>query len=407
MMASELASLFPGVDLCAIPGGTPPDGQVSNFDDPTTLMQDLTISLTVIPTFLAIFIASGRLWANFKRRTWSDGDYSTSKTAKMPQKMLTSIFDSPGPPCHSNCCYSNCVKYYRHIWDVPLCWLNDQFFQLAYAYETITTFGLLFAKTTTLLLFHQLFHISRQLRLAIQVGIAVNFLLYGISIAVLTYYSTPHIGQTWDDVVTEAVLHRDIFVLKWSVGQATSGAALDIYIFILPLPTISRLNLFIRKRIQLMAVFFIAVLVKSLSHTDSTWNAGILMICVQIELTVAIIVCPMPGFAGFMRTSVSDSKLASTLGSLLGNITRSGSPDHNRNQPHLGKYTRHFEQKIGYPELNETWLMDSRPMVSVEHHVNPPQPVYEGLGGRFQNSVDIEQQSWASSEGSGRGFIFH
>lgn len=170
------------------------------------------------------------------------------------------------------------MKYYRHIWDVPLCWLNDQFFkvyvyfwiaplyyilmrwQLSYAYETITTFGLLFAKTATLLLFHQLFQISRQLRLAIRAGNAVNSLLYGISIAVLTYYSTPHIGQTWDDVVTEAVLHRDIFAFKWSVGQATVGAALDIYIFVLPLPTILGLNLSTRKRIQLMAVFFTAIL---------------------------------------------------------------------------------------------------------------------------------------------------
>lgn len=122
----------------------------------------------------------------------------------------------------------------------------------------------------------------------------------------------------------------------------------------------------------------------------------------------------MPGFAGFMRTSVSDSKLALTLRSLLGNITRSGSrersqkyADHNRNQPHLEKDSRHFEQKTGYPELNETWLTDSRPMVGLKHHVYPPQPVYDGLGVRFQNSVDIEQQSWASSEGSGRGFIFH
>lgn len=76
-MASGVASLFPGVDLCSIPSGSPPDGQVSNFENPTELLKDLVICLTVIPTFLAIVFASGRLWVNFKRPLWSDGTVPT------------------------------------------------------------------------------------------------------------------------------------------------------------------------------------------------------------------------------------------------------------------------------------------------------------------------------------------
>lgn len=132
--------------------------------------------------------------------------------------------------------------------------------QLSYAYETMTSFGLFLAKTATLLLFHQIFQVSKQMRIAILFGIIVNAILYGTSIAVLGYYSLPHVGQSWDDVVVDAVLHPDIFAFKWGVGQSTVGAALDIYIFILPLPTIAKLNLSARKRIQLMAVFFTAVL---------------------------------------------------------------------------------------------------------------------------------------------------
>ena len=98
------------------------------------------------------------------------------------------------------------------------------------------------------------------MRVAIFTGIAITVINYVLSIAVLSYYSTPHIGQTWDDVVVAAVLHPNIFAFKWGVGQGAVGTAIDIYIFILPLPTIAGLNLSRKKRIQLMAIFFTALL---------------------------------------------------------------------------------------------------------------------------------------------------
>lgn len=131
---------------------------------------------------------------------------------------------------------------------------------MAYAYEILTSMGLFFAKTATLLLFHQLFQVSKQMRLAIYIGITVNFLKYFTSAATMTWDSVPHVGQTWDDVVIDAAFHPPLFRLKWSVAQAAIGTVLDIYIFILPLPTISRLNLSRRRRIQLLLVFFTAIL---------------------------------------------------------------------------------------------------------------------------------------------------
>lgn len=98
------------------------------------------------------------------------------------------------------------------------------------------------------------------MHVAIIIGIVINVLLYGISIPVLTYYSTPHVGKTWDDVVVSTIMNPKIFAFKWGVGQASIGSALDIYIFILPLPVIARLNLSTKKRLQLMAVFFTAIL---------------------------------------------------------------------------------------------------------------------------------------------------
>lgn len=71
---SGLADILPGVDLCTYPSVTAPDGQASNFNHPK-LLRPLTVSLTALLTVLAAVFACGRLWANFKRRTWSDGKY--------------------------------------------------------------------------------------------------------------------------------------------------------------------------------------------------------------------------------------------------------------------------------------------------------------------------------------------
>lgn len=126
----------------------------------------------------------------------------------------------------------------------------------------------------------------------------------------------------------------------------------------------------------------------------------------QIELTVAISVSSMPGFAGFIRTNVSNSKLASSLLSLFGSITRGSSRDTTQksagfdpNQPRSGQNFRKNEQRDRYYELNETWLLDSRVKVDIEHQVDPLQPAHSGRGVRVQNSVDVEQSSWAPSEG--------
>ncbi|KAG8167965.1 hypothetical protein KVR01_003654 [Diaporthe batatas] len=392
-MASTWASLFPGVDPCTIPSGPPPRGQTSNFDDPTELLKNLVIYLTVIPTVLAIIFASGRLWANLKKPTWTDGLVLVATIIAVTQNVLLVTF----------------VKYYRHIWDVPLCWLGTQFFQLTFTYATLTSFGCLFAKTATLLVLRQIFQISKQMHIAIMIGIAINVLLYGLSIPVLSYYSTPHVGKTWDDVVVDAVMNPQIFAFKWSTGQAAVGSALDIYIFILPIPIISRLKLSTRKRMQLIAVFGTAILgiaaslislvyrVKSLSNTDATWNAGVLMIGVQIELTVAIIVCSMPGFTGLLRTKIPDSKLASALRSLLGNFTRGSShstaqkcTEFDAIQPSSGQVGQN-EQKAGYYDLRETRPIESAVKADTEHQVYPLRPIYDWGSARVQNGLDVEQ----------------
>ncbi|KAL2273699.1 hypothetical protein FJTKL_04154 [Diaporthe vaccinii] len=300
--------------------------------------------------------------------------------------------------------------------------------QVSYAYETLTCLGLFLAKTATLLLFHQLFQVSRQTRMAIQAGIIVSALLYGASIAAFSYHSVPHVGKTWDDIVITSMLHpsRSLFAVKWGIGQATLGAALDIYIFILPLPTILRLHLPSRKRIQLMAVFSTAILgivaslvclvyrVESLSDTDSTWLMGVLMICNQVELAVAIIVSSMPGFVSFVRMNVFESKLVSSLRSLLGSTRRNDSrgtiprsPNANLHQLQPGSDPGEHEKTSVYYELSEPRPVDVPFIVDVEPQLDPLQPSDKDNVVNSQSSIDVQHPTAAilANEGMPRRWM--
>lgn len=116
--------------------------------------------------------------------------------------------------------------------------------------------GQLFAKASILLLFSQLFTIHLPMRVAIWVGLTFDILIYFPGFAVQTYYQTPHVGETWLDTLDG----RNIVPLAWWQAQSALIVVLDIYIFILPLLTLMRLQLPTRKRVSLLAVFSVALL---------------------------------------------------------------------------------------------------------------------------------------------------
>lgn len=85
----------------------------------------------------------------------------------------------------------------------------------------------------------------------------------------LRQYQLP--GHTWDELVVESV-GTTIFPLYWGVGQGVVNIVYDVYIFVLPLPVIYRLKLSRKRKAQVFAVFFIAVLYVQDSHqTDFSY----------------------------------------------------------------------------------------------------------------------------------------
>lgn len=94
------------------------------------------------------------------------------------------------------------------------------------------------------------------MRYAIWIGQVFNFLIYFTGFGVVTYYSSPHIGETWVDTLDG----RSLIGMPWWQTMSALIVALDIYIFVLPLPALLKLKVPMRRKIQLIAIFSLAVM---------------------------------------------------------------------------------------------------------------------------------------------------
>lgn len=97
------------------------------------------------------------------------------------------------------------------------------------------------------------------MRVAIFTGIAAISALYVTSIIVSTYFLVPHTGQTWDSVIASAA-EGHFFQQYWGVASSSAALLIDLYIFILPLPILWKLNLSQRRKLQIIAVFLVALM---------------------------------------------------------------------------------------------------------------------------------------------------
>lgn len=94
------------------------------------------------------------------------------------------------------------------------------------------------------------------MRIAIRFGIVFAALLYFVNIPISAILSAPRVGDTWTSVLYSGRPQKELI---WGVVQSALSIALDLFIFILPIPVILKLHLSGKKRIQVVAVFAIAL----------------------------------------------------------------------------------------------------------------------------------------------------
>ncbi|KEY73683.1 hypothetical protein S7711_07729 [Stachybotrys chartarum IBT 7711] len=396
---SSLADLFPpGTDLCQIPVGQPPQGQVVDFNDPG--LRDVTIAVGVISTSAAVFLGVGRLYANLRKYSLSDLFVFLAILLNVAQVVLMIAY----------------VRYFRHDWDIRLCWLNAEFMKvdmnpkaqflahvlialkISYVWPVIYVFSQYFAKSATLMLFYQLFTISKPMRTAIRAGLIFALVFYAAGLAISSYYSTPRNGRSWTETMLDSMDSVSIS-LYWAVIQGALGTVFDLYIFILPLPIVFRLKGVVASIVSLV---FRTRSIQGTETTDVTYYTGVLMICNLVEMNVAVIVCSTPACARLVRAHVKESRVLKNIRSTWEPSGGDDSLDPTAGSSaqewsHASTATTDSKKKRGsardmgpYIEMNDTWL----PKAAVPAEEETPRWTYtatsQDKGLRVTRTVDVE-----------------
>ncbi|KAK4236589.1 hypothetical protein C8A03DRAFT_16781 [Achaetomium macrosporum] len=317
-MASQLP---PGTDLCAIPAGAPPEGQVPNLVNPDNLHASL-IAVPAVMTAWSLIFTTARLYTNKRKLGWADYFVAIAFALSTTYTALVLAM----------------IKYARHQWDTPACWFNATYMKILFAQGVLLGPVIFFAKSAIFLLYLQIFvtGVHHKLRIAIYAGLVLTFLAYWAGVPLEAYFAAPHAGQPWEILLMNGMPER---LITWGAVQGSLSVFLDVYIFILPLPPLAKLRLSTRKRVGLLAVFATALMgviasvialvfrIRLRTTHDITWVQSCLFICVIVENNVAIIVSSMPAFATFMRVYVSETTFAKSLLSKLGSSKSNGSYD--------------------------------------------------------------------------------
>ena len=95
------------------------------------------------------------------------------------------------------------------------------------------------------------------MKIAVYIGLVVTFLACFPYIPLAIRYSSPQGGESWEDLL---ISDDPVKMVYWGIVQGSLAVALDIYIFVLPLPTLLTLQMSLKTRVQLVAVFATALM---------------------------------------------------------------------------------------------------------------------------------------------------
>ncbi|KAI1127996.1 hypothetical protein F5Y10DRAFT_292354 [Nemania abortiva] len=303
------------VDPCAFPAQPAPPGKVSNLIDPVDLSV-ATLVLAPILTALSLTFLCGRFIVNVKK-------------LKTPDYLAIGGFIL-------STSYSGVVialrQFSRHAWDIPACWyLMASPWQLLFASNILLGPTQFVVKTAILTLYFQLFSVKRATRWGIIGAIVFAGLIYLPHPFFVIGFTAPRIGQSW----LEPSMNGNANKLQYYAPiHGVGSIVLDIWILILPLPALSKLQVSFKRKLRLFAIFITGLLgvISSIVSAywrfklifdkpgDASWNEGQLFLWIMTEHNIALIVGSMPAFAGFFKLHIAGS-INSMMSRLLGTET--------------------------------------------------------------------------------------
>ena len=121
---------------------------------------------------------------------------------------------------------------------------------------------MLFTKVTFFIMYLDIFHPMRWLKISAYIGGVVTATFYGSMTVCLFIFATPGRYETWAEHQTT---HLERLDLEFSIPQSAVGLVIDLYILVLVIFGVSRLKMPNRHKIGVMLVFMSATMYEFLT----------------------------------------------------------------------------------------------------------------------------------------------
>lgn len=298
--------------VASVPAAPPPPGQFSNLIDPPS-QQIAMATVSSIIVFVTLLFVSLRLYSNFFiTKSRGPEDYFCIAATVLSFTYIGFILH---------------LSYAaRHMWDVPVVWFSEKYWKLRFAQNMIQAFAFFTSRLPIFLLYLRLFGRNRPFRYLVYFGLVANFAVYLSSVPLIAYFCSPPPGQSW---ANENVFVKCKRLTPYAIAQGSCNAALDIFTLVLPIHPIWGLQLPIKKRIGVLAIFttgFFAVIASAISlyyryeltyGNDVNWNEGAFVTSAVVEINVAIICSSMPACSHMLKQVSEKSGFLKSLRSAL------------------------------------------------------------------------------------------
>ncbi|KAL8906166.1 MAG: hypothetical protein Q9207_002199 [Kuettlingeria erythrocarpa] len=264
-----MATIPPGTDLSHIPLAPNPDGTPPNFASPENQA--------------ALVLAAGMPFATIIRKTA------------------------------------------RHIYDIPLSFIDESYVQRQFAINFIVGPTLWSSKAAILALYLRLFGRKVWLRYTAYAILVLTFLSYWANSPLAGAFCAPHHGDAWDLRVLQKCERLSVM----GPIHGVVGLAADLLILVLPLPVIYSLHLPRPKKIGLFMVFLtgaFAVVASSVSMyyrvkiytgADPFWDGPNILATVVLEGYITILVSCAPAISAFWVNTLTRTAFYCSLRSVL------------------------------------------------------------------------------------------
>ncbi|TEY40874.1 hypothetical protein BOTCAL_0416g00070 [Botryotinia calthae] len=195
-----------------------------------------------------------------------------------------------------------------------------------YAQNNIVAFAFLFSRIPILLLYLRIFGTTKKFRYAVYFGFAADFAIYMVNVPVLAYFCAPRPGGSWDSPDALAKCAR---IEPLAIVQGACNILLDIYILLLPVQPIIKLQMPTRTKLNIIAVFTTGIFALVASCVslyyryeltygpDVNWNEGAFVSSAVVEINVAIICSSMPACHSLVKHYCGEAGLYASIRSLL------------------------------------------------------------------------------------------